>query len=258
MPGAERRILGAFLETVAGTAAGAGVAYAAGSFVGFGWPAAAIGAANGAIGGWRGTYSWRRPQGVAAFVLDSSWALPMTAAALVAHAVAAMQPRRGGYVGALSRRADRHVYERGLVMRRGFLITIGNTVNGAGPTGRTSARRRRLVTDHEDVHVWQGRWLGPLYPVLYGGWMVAGAVVGAAVWALRRRRERLADVVETSAYYLNPFEWWAYSRDGHWPPASKVSGLGWRAPCVRPLSETPRRTRLVPSDAPTAGAAQVG
>ena len=107
-------------------------------------------------------------------------------------------------------------------------MTIGNTVNGVGEQVHTSPRRQRLVTDHEDVHVWQGRWFGPLYPLLYGGWMVAGAVAGTVVWTLRRREAGLAQVVDTCAYYLNPFEWWAYSRDGHWPPTNKVVGLGWR------------------------------
>ena len=118
---------------------------------------------------------------------------------------------------------------------------------------RTSARRQRLVTDHEDVHVWQGRWFGPLYPLLYGGWMVAGG---------RRRRRRLgrragatsrsAKVVETCAYYLNPFEWWAYSRDGHWPPAHKVAGLGWRTP-VRAAAQ---RDAAAPAPSSSASAAQ--
>ena len=50
-----------------------------------------------------------------------------------------------------------------------------------------------------------------------------------------RRDQPVAKVVESCAYYLNPFEWWAYSRDDHWPPSGKVAGLGWRRPIVRPL-----------------------
>jgi hypothetical protein len=44
-------------------------------------------------------------------------------------------------------------------------------------------------------------------------------------------------VVESCAYYLNPFEWWAYSRDDYWPPKGKVADLGWKRPCCRPLSQ---------------------
>jgi hypothetical protein len=124
------------------------------------------------------------------------------------------------------------VFRRGFVPRRGFAITIGNVVSGAGDT--SLSRRRKLVTDHEDVHVWQARWFGPFYPLLYGGWMVAGGAVGIVLWVVKRRSDRFARVVESCAYYLNPFEWWAYSRDGHWPPSGKLSGLGWRNPIVRP------------------------
>jgi hypothetical protein len=236
-----RRPSTAALEAAATGAAGGALGGLALSVVGLGWVGAAVGAANGALGGWRATYAWRRPIGGLAFVLDSTWAFPLTAAALVTHGVAAVQPGRGGPLPGLGRRANRHVYARGFRLRRGFLVTIGNTVHGAGDGATMSARRRRVVTDHEDVHIWQGRWFGPLYPVLYGGWLVAGGVAGAAVWATRRRAEPFAKFVETCAYYLNPFEWWAYSRDDHWPPAHKVAGLGWRRPVVRPLSATTRR-----------------
>jgi len=46
----------------------------------------------------------------------------------------------------------------------------------------------------------------------------------------------LPKVVETCGYYLNPFEWWAYSRDDHWPPHGIVGGLGWKQPAVQPFA----------------------
>jgi hypothetical protein len=239
-------------EAVATAALGGALGGAALSVFGLGWAGAVVGTANGAISGWRGVYEWRRPIGPLAFLLDSTWALPMTAGALATHAVAAVQRGHGGYLGDLSRRANRHVYARGFRIRRGFLVTVGNAVHGAGEQATWSPRRRRIVTDHEDVHVWQGRWFGPLYPMLYGGWMIGGAAVGAAVWALRRRDQPFGRVVETCAYYLNPFEWWAYSRDGAWPPAPKVAGLGWRQPVARPLSSTPRRLAVPDPTVPPA------
>ncbi len=193
-------------------------------------PLAAVGAANGAISGWRSVYDWSSGKGWAAFTLDSSWAIASTAAGLVAHGVGAVRGAPG-YAAALSRRQNRHVYRRGFQPRRGFAITLGNVVNGAGDVGR--ARRAKLVTDHEDVHVWQARLFGPAYPVLYVGWMVGGGAAGAVLWAATRRAEPFGKVVESVAYYLNPFEWWAYSRDDHWPPVGKVEGLGWRRPAVR-------------------------
>ena len=217
-------------ETVVATAAGGALAAAAGSLVGLTAPAALVGGLNGFVSGRRGVYAWTSPRGLAAFVLDSTWALATTTASLACHAVASMQ-RDAGYAPEQSQRLNRHVYARGFAPRPGFATTLGNVINGAGDLGR--ARRVKLVTDHEDVHVWQARGFGPLYPVLYVGWMIGGGAAGAVAWLASRRRHPLGRTIETYAYYLNPFEWWAYSRDDHWPPAQKLDGVGWRRPAVR-------------------------
>lgn len=227
-------------ETAAAGVAGAALAGAAGALVGLAVPAAIVGGLNGAISGSRRIYDWRSPTGVSAFALDSSWALLTTTGGLVAHAVAHL---RGdpGYRPELSERRNRHVYERGFQPRQGFAITLGNVVNGAGDVERP--RRAKLVTDHEDVHVWQARLFGPAYPLLYVGWMAAGGATGAAAWALRHRDQPFGKVVESYAYYLNPFEWWAYSRDDHWPPSGKVPGIGWRRPAVKSFTALGRTRR---------------
>jgi hypothetical protein len=217
-------------EALAASAAGAALAGAVGSLVGVAVPAAVIGGLNGLVSGRRGVYDWRAPKGVAAFVLDSTWALGTTAAGLVSHAVAAVRGD-AGYSEELSRRGNRHVYARGLQPRKGFATTFGNVVNGAGDL--SSARRAKLVTDHEDVHIWQARAFGPTYPVLYLGWAAGGAVGGAALWLLKRRDQPFTKVVESCAYYLNPFEYWAYSRDDHWPPQGLPETIGPRRPIVR-------------------------
>mgnify|MGYP001819033676 FL=1 len=231
---------GSFIEAAAVAALGGVFGAVVGSPLGLTVPGALIGAGNGAVSGWRQIYDWRCSTGLVAFTLDSTWAAPMTLAALGSHALGVVRGRPE-YDASLSRRQNRHVYRRGFVPRSGFVITIGNVVSGAGDT--SLARRRRLVTDHENIHAWQARWFGPAFPLLYGGWMLLGGLVGAAVWIGRgRRSSTLGRTVETCAYYLNPFEWWAYSRDDHWPPSGKVSGIGWRRPMVRPLSRS-RPTR---------------
>lgn len=226
---------GRFAESVLGAVIGGLVAAATGRLVGLTVLAGLVGAANGTVSGWRGIYRWRRLSGVLAFVLDSSWSLLTTTGSLMCHIVAAAQGG-GGYVAGLSRRCDRHVYVRGVRFRRGFALTIGNVVNGAGPSVASSARRRQLVTDHEHVHVWQARWFGPLFPLLYGSWTLLAGSAGFVVWLVTGRNARLVKVVETCGYYLNPFEWWAYSRGGHWPPAGKVATLGWRRPLTGSLA----------------------
>ena len=222
------------VETVATSIAGAVVGGAFGGVVGLALPAAVVAGVNGAISGWRGVYNWGCAPGLVAFVLDSTWALPMTAAGLFANGVAAVQ-RDSGYVPELSKRQNRHVHRRGFMPRKGFAITLGNVIGGAGDIERP--RRSKLITDHEDVHCWQARWMGPLYPVAYVGWTITAGAVGMVLWALRHRDERFTKVVESTAYYLNPLEWWAYSRDDHWPPTGKVAGFGWKRPCCRPLAE---------------------
>ena len=221
-------------ETAFAAAIGATIGGLAGSVAGLAVPGAVVGGLNGLVAGRRRIHDWRSPRSVCWFVLDSSWALPTTAAALVVHVMAAVRGRPG-FVAALSERRDRHVYARGFQPRRGFAITVGNVVNGAGDAD--SPGRVRLVDDHEDVHVRQARILGPLFPLLYVLWMIVGALVGTIAWALWRRPAPLGKLVETYAYYLNPFEWWAYSRHGHWPPSGKLAGVGWRRPAVRSFAE---------------------
>jgi hypothetical protein len=160
---------------------------------------------------------------VLAFVLDSTWALITTSGALVVHAVAVTQRTPGNYLESLSERQDRHVYASGLTFRRGFLTTVGNVISGAART-----RRRSVIDVHENLHVWQARWFGPLYPLIYGVWTIAGSVVGAVVWMMSGRRDSLRQVVDTIAYYSNPFEWWAYRSEGRWPPPAAITRLTWR------------------------------
>ena len=180
--------------------------------------ALAVAGANAVISLRRRVYDGRSVRGAGALAIDSSWNLLGTTAALAVHAVNALLPN-AAYNDELSRGATYHVYDGGLTMRPHFAFTFGNVV--------TNARGRHdLVTRHEARHVWQQRALGPAYPFLYASWMAGGAVVGALVW-LRHRDEPLFSLVETAAYYDNPFEYWAYRRQGVWPPRRAHARLAW-------------------------------
>lgn len=216
--------------------AGACLAAAPGLLISAVVPAMVVGGVHGGLAGYRRIYPWSRWHGLVAFVLDHTWALLTSAASVASQAVGIVR-RDGVYIADLSERQARHVYAGGFQARRGFAVTLGTTVSGLADT---SERRWRLVTEHEDVHVWQARWFGPSYPVLYLGWMVGGAFVGL-VAALTRRRP-VGPTIEALAYYDNPFEWWAYSREGRWPPPKLQGRVHWRRAMVRPLRVKPRTT----------------
>lgn len=207
--------------------------------LGFPLVTGAVGVAHGGLAGYRQIYPWRRPLGVVAFVLDHSWALATSLASLVSHGVSAAD-RGSVYIAALSERQARHVFAGGFRIRKGFAITLGTTVSGVADT---SERRWQLVTDHEDVHVWQARSFGPLYPLLYLAWMLIAAGAGAFIAVSRRRP--LGATIEAYAYYNNPFEWWAYSRQGRWPPPRLEGHVRWHRPLVKPLSMK-RESRATP------------
>ena len=130
--------------------------------------------------------------------------------------------RRGdpGYLPELSRRQGRHVYRHGFSPRKRFAFTVGNTITNARDIEDES--RRKLIERHEGLHVWQQRWFGPLFPLVYGLWMVGGALTGSVAWLFHRDREAWAVVVERHAYYYNPFEHWAYAADHDWPPLAWI------------------------------------
>ena len=176
---------------------------------------AVLAGANGVISGWRGIYDWRRAPGWAGAALDATWGLVDVTAALAVHALS----RRGdpGYLPELSRRQGRHVYRHGFSPRKRFAFTVGNTITNARDIEDES--RRKLIERHEGLHVWQQRWFGPLFPLVYGLWMIGGALTGSVAWLFHRDREAWAVVVERHAYYYNPFEHWAYAADDAWPPA---------------------------------------
>jgi hypothetical protein len=192
---------------------------------------AAVGAVNGLLSGWIGVYRLKYSRGWVALVLDSTWGLFGTAFGLVLHLINLLLPGAEYEVG-LSNRRDRHVYGRGVTIRPGFTLSMGNVVsNAGGPVGLRGvapaiARRRRFVTAHEELHVWQNRWFGPVFPITYVTWMIGGAIVGTVAWPVVRGS--WWNAVETVAYYDNPFEYWAYSNDGYWPPRGVHPRLAWR------------------------------
>lgn len=195
-----------------------------------GYVGAALGAINGAAAGWQGIYDWSRPAGWLALLADSTWGLVGTTAGLGFGALNLLRADRD-HVGDFCRRRGYHVFAGGIGLRRDFALAIGNVIANAG--GRVGLRgeseraglRRRFVIEHEGLHVLQNRLFGPLFPLLYLGWVIGAGLVGLVLAAIERRWA----VVETLAYYDNPFEYWAYRNNRYWPPRGAVAKYAWRA-----------------------------
>ncbi len=220
------------LETALAGMAGTALGFTAGLPAGL--PAAmATGIAaglNGALGGFRQVYDWRTGRGWFAFAADSTWGLVGTTLGTLLHLVNLARPG-AAYRADLSRRRNRHWFNGGARLRPGFVWTLGNVVSST-PAGRAPvAEERRLIIErHEDLHIWQNRIFGPLYPAGYAAWFALGLVAGTITWVIRRGDPGLFRLVETAAYYDNPFEYWAYRRTGHWEDNPADPTLKWRRP----------------------------
>lgn len=228
-------------EAITVGVAGALLGGITGRIVGFPVLGTAIGALSGAVSGARRMYDWKSTRGIGAFVLDHTWALATTTASVVATGVNAATGARVDE--SLTTRQNRMTFDKGLVLRRGFAVTFGYVVNGAADRdGTMSERRRKLVTHHEDQHVWQARMFGPIYPVVYAGWFAIGSIVATAKWIVNGRTTKLIDEIDATAYYRNPFEWHAYSCDDNWPPHGVDATKVWAQP-FRASSRIPSTPR---------------
>jgi hypothetical protein len=168
-------------------------------------------------------YNFRDPRGWAAFLLDYTWGLPGTTLGYGVQLINESLPN-SGYDPALSQLVGSHVYTGGIGLP-GFTTTMGNVTThlGVGPGAKD------VLVNHEEVHVWQSRIFGPLFQTSYAGWLLGGAFVGTGYWYLHPNQDWFS-LVETAAYYDNPWEVWAYVNDHNWPPAGANPALLWQLP----------------------------
>ncbi len=159
-----------------------------------------------------GIYDFSTPRGWAAFLLDYTWGLPDTAVGYGVQLINLFEPN-AGYDPVLSKQVGSIVFRGGISLQPGFATTFGNvTTNlGYGPAADD------LMQNHEELHVWQNRIFGPLYWGSYGAWSVGGVIVGTGYWLLHPNLNWYS-LVQTAAYYDNPWEVWAYANDHLWPP----------------------------------------
>ncbi|MDH3306819.1 MAG: hypothetical protein OEO77_04800 [Acidimicrobiia bacterium] len=219
-------------EAMATAVGGGGLAWAMGWALGIAPYTAAVGALNGWVAGWRWMYEWRSGSGWLAFVLDSTWGLLGVTGGLVLNGVNALVYRKAaGYRPDLTYRTNHQAYAAGFSLKRGYAFTLGNAISGAAGSidldleGSRNDRRRQFIRRHEALHVWQNRWFGPVYQIVYAGWLLGGTIAAVLVWAFRRKE--FGRVLETLAYFDNPFEYWAYRNDENWPPRDAHAAFVW-------------------------------
>jgi RHS repeat-associated protein len=169
-----------------------------------------VGGTNGFLAGVNKIYDLGSFEGWFALASDSSWNLLGTALGLTLHVVNLFYGSDRKYNQAESERKNRFVYDGGFGFSD-FAFTQGNVISNA--RGRAS-----LIDNHEYLHVTQQRIFGPLFQATYIVWAIGGFIVGSCYWLFNTDKD-YGKVIETTSYYDNPFEYWAYNNDHNWPPS---------------------------------------
>lgn len=184
---------------------------------------AVMGGLNGFISGMTGIYNWKSIDGWLAFLSDSTWGLLGTSLGNIVHIINVFWPD-SNYRYDLSHRQNRHVYEGGFALKGNFAFSQGNVISNAGlGTGTVNAA---FIANHEELHIWQSRIFGPIFQFTYIAWAVVGFFVATFYWFGDTSKD-WGSLVETAAYYDNPFEYWAYKNDSNWPPSGANPDLRW-------------------------------
>ena len=206
------------LETGLTTAAGAWLGWTIAGPLG-----AFMGGMNGLISGVHGIYDWGSASGWFSFLSDSTWGLIGTSLGNIVHVINLFSPS-ANYREDLSHRQNRHVYEGGMALKSDFAFTMGNVISNANQGG--GSVNTSFIANHEELHVWQNRFFGPLFQAGYVAWAVGGLIVGSVVW-LFNTDQNYGSMIETAVYYDNPFEYWAYNNDNNWPPKGANPVIAW-------------------------------
>ncbi len=184
---------------------------------------AVMGGLNGLISGVHGIYNWGSAEGWFGFLSDSTWGLLGTSIGNIVHIINLFYSD-SNYRHDLSHRRNRHVYEGGFALKSSFAFTQGNVISNAGQGGK--GINDTFITQHEELHVWQSRIFGPFFQATYVVWGIGGLIAGTAYWCFNSDQS-WGSMVETAAYYDNPFEYWAYNNNNNWRPSGANEELAW-------------------------------
>jgi hypothetical protein len=169
-----------------------------------------MGGINGLFTGTRQTYSLDA-EGLASFVLDSTWGIVGTSIGNVLNVVDLIGAP-SSYDQANSKRQNRQVYDRGFAIGD-TAFTQGNVISNLD---RGSPGSGSTILKHERTHILQNRLFGPIYiasSVIWYYWSVYyGLPIALILWPIIGQDPFSS--VRDLGHGDNPWELWAFSAGG--------------------------------------------
>ena len=163
------------------------------------WIALAVGGAVGVMDGLWATHKWAG-LGIIGFPLDVTWGLGGSTNGVLLHLINTLITTHAD--GPDEIRHEAHRYIKGFRIKEDFAFTQGAVMSDMGGWTPSSD-----LFQHESLHVWQNRVLGPFFWFSYAAWMlvtlipslIAGLIGGA-----------VGDALQWWTYFNNPWEVMAY------------------------------------------------
>jgi hypothetical protein len=163
--------------------------------------------------------------GILTFLLDVTWGLAGSTNGALLHVINIGWGGHGD--GAAENRQSAHRYSSGFRLKSGFAFTQGAVMSNMGGHGPNSP-----LHNHEFIHVWQNRILGPFFWFSYMGWM---AVLFLPALIAGLIAKSVGNTILYWCYYNDPWEVMAYTIAN---PSSRT-GPGWQCwplPLAIPLN----------------------
>jgi hypothetical protein len=132
------------------------------------------------------------------FLLDVTWGLGGSTNGVLLHLInAVLTTHAEGET-----RTGSHRYIKGFRLKKDFAFTQGAVMSDMG--GWTPGSD---LFDHESIHVWQNRLLGPFFWFSYAAWMLLALIPSLIAGIIGKN---VSDAVQWWTYFNNPWEVMAY------------------------------------------------
>lgn len=176
--------------------------------------------------------------GVVTFLLDVTWGLAGSTNGALLHLI---NIGWGDHAdGEPENRQSAHRYKSGFCLKPNFAFTQGAVMSRMRHTNSGDHAPGSDLHNHEFIHVWQNRILGPFFWFSYMGWMAVLALP-ALVAGLISTGRQVGQALERWCYYNDPWEVMAYSIANPTSRTQDGSGavpgwLCWPLPLAIPLN----------------------